>query len=134
VPAVIGLPLPLVPGARLELQGTCNRCGQCCTAERNGRLHICEHLLAKIEGGRVKRLGMPEASLCAIYEQRHAGMPPITVTMKDERGIGRFQAQCFKDTWQEDYVIADRGIGKGCSLTMPVTEGRLVAFTPDRRA
>jgi hypothetical protein len=125
------LPIPLVPGARLELQGECNRCGQCCTSDHGGQRLVCEHLRAEIEGGRVKPLGTPMASRCRIYAMRWSGM---SIRMKDQHGEVRQLAQCFKDTWQEDYVIADRGIGKGCSLSMRVTEGRLVAFTPDRRA
>lgn len=41
-------------------------------------------------------------------------------------------SRCWKDTWQEDHAIA-RHIGAGCSLTIPVTEGQLVSFTPATR-
>ena len=120
-------PLPLLPGVRLDLQGTCNRCGLCCVAEHDGRRVVCEHLDAMLP---VRPLGLPEASTCRVYEHRRSGMQ---IAMKDAQGNVRLIARCFKNTWQEDHVIADRGNGKGCSLTLPLHQGQLVAFTPAPR-
>lgn len=125
--------LPLIPGVRLELQGACNRCGLCCTAEHEGRRLVCEYLRAELEGGAVKPLGAPMASRCRVYEYRHP-LRPLHIRLLDARGIARLEGQCHKDAWQEDAVIAERGLGQGCSLTLPVSQGQLVAFTPDRRA
>ncbi len=121
--------LPLIPGARLELQGECNRCGLCCTAEHEGQRVVCEYLVAEIP---VQPLGTPMASRCRAYEYRHR-LRPLRIRLLDGHGVMRREAQCFKDTWQEDYVIADRGLGKGCSLTLPVHQGALVNFKPARR-
>lgn len=121
--------LPLLPGIRIELAGMCNRCGLCCTADHEGKRVVCEYLRAEFP---VKPLGTPEASRCRAYEYRSQARP-LQIRLLDAQGVARLTAQCFKDTWQEDYVIADRGIGQGCSLTIPVTEGQLVSFTPARR-
>lgn len=120
----------MLPHARLDLEGTCNRCGLCCTAEVDGRRLVCEFLRAEWP---VKPLGAPEASRCSIYERRQAGQHPLPVRLLDGRGEPRKLAHCFKDTWQEDQVIAERGLGRGCSLRLPVAEGRLMAFTPSGR-
>lgn len=119
--------MPLLPGARLDLVGTCNRCGLCCVADHQGQRLVCEHLRAELP---VRPLGVPESSRCQVYEQRRSGM---TIKMLDGEGITRLVARCYTDTWQEDLVIAERGIGKGCSLHIPVSEGQLVKFEPARR-
>lgn len=124
------LTLPLIAGARLELEGTCNRCGLCCTAEHKGQRLVCEYLLAEMPP---QPLGSPMASKCRVYESRDTRFP-LRIMLLDAHGEPQLKAQCFKDAWQEDHVIADRGLGKGCSLTIPVMEAQLVSFTPDRRA
>lgn len=118
------LPLPLIPGARLELQGTCNQCGLCCTVETPAGRVVCEHLEAYTIGGHVKPLGHPLASRCRVYAQRRSGMQ---IAMKDAQGHVRLIGRCFKNTWQEDQAIAPY-VGLGCSLTIPVMEGQLVKF------
>ena len=100
---------------RLPLLGTCNQCGLCCTAEVNGQLVVCQHLKAVIAGGRVKPLGTPEASRCGVYERRVDGM---RIAMVNGRGEAVIEATCCKDSWSEDQVILERGLGRGCSLTL----------------
>lgn len=125
---LVGHP-PLVPGARFDFMGTCNRCGLCCTADRDGQRLVCEHLRAEKP---VKPLGQPEASRCAVYEYRHQ-LRPLKIRLLNGSGVAMAEALCFKDTWQEDHVIADRGIGQGCSLTIPIHRGQLVKFEPAKR-
>ena len=88
-----------------------------------GRRLICEHLDAQLENGRVKPLGTPEASSCRVYAQRVDGM---TVRMLDANGEARLQGPCGKDSAQEDHMIAQTGLGKGCSLTLAVYQGQFV--------
>lgn len=121
---------PLLPGVRLDLEGTCNQCGLCCVLDEGGQRLVCEHLDAVVAGGHVLPLGTPMASRCHVYAQRRNGMQ---IAMRDASGTVRTISRCFHNTWQEDHAIAERGLGRGCSLTMPVTEGELVAFTPSRR-
>lgn len=113
--------IPVIAGARLELEGTCNRCGLCCVAEVEGLRVVCEHLEAVIP---VRPLGHPEASKCRVYEQRRSGMH---IAMKDAQGNIKLIGRCFKNTWQEDQAVAPH-IGRGCSLTVKVHQGQLVAF------
>ena len=113
----------LPPWARLPLVGTCNRCGLCCSIEHNGQRLICEHLDAQLDGKRVKPLGTAEASSCRVYAQRVDGM---TVRMLNGRGEAILQGPCGKDSPQEDHMIAQTGLGKGCSLTLAVTQGQFV--------
>lgn len=127
------LALPPLHGARLELQGTCNQCGLCCTMEHEGQRLVCEYLDAMVSGGRVPPLGTSLASQCRVYESRDRRWP-LRIRLKDGAGVVQRTGRCFKDTWQEDQAIAERGIGRGCSLTLPVTEGELVTFTADGRA
>lgn len=118
-----------LPPIRLDLRGECNRCGLCCVVEHptHGTL-VCEHLRVTVP---VQPLGHPLSTRCGVYAQRVSGM---VIHMRDGAGVGRQLARCFKDTWQEDHVILARGIGRGCSLTLPVAEGQLVAFTPAKGA
>lgn len=123
--------LPFIPGARLELEGQCNRCGLCCVAEVDGLRLVCEHLRAEVEGGQVKPLGTPMASRCNAYEYRSQARP-LEIRMLDGQGQARMVARCYKDTWQEDHTIAPH-IGRGCSLTLTVHEGQLVKFQEAKR-
>lgn len=125
----MNLPLPLIPGARLDLQGTCNQCGLCCTVETPSGRVVCEHLDAYTIGGHVKPLGHPLASRCRVYAQRRSGMQ---IAMKDGQGNVRLIARCFKNTWQEDQAIVPH-VGRGCSLSIPVMQGQLVKFERSAR-
>ncbi len=114
---------PLIPHARLELEGTCNRCGACCAMDTaEGKRVVCEYLRAEFP---VQPLGTPMASRCGAYEYR-SPLRPLQVRMLDAQGTVKLVGQCFKDTWQEDHAIAERGIGKGCSLTLKVHQGVFV--------
>jgi len=75
-------------------------------------------------------LGTPEASWCGVYERRVDGM---SVRMLDASGTARLVGPCGKDSAQEDHMILDSGIGKGCSLTLKIHRGELVSFTPSAR-
>lgn len=124
------LPLPVLPQhARLELEGECNRCGLCCSIVHEGKRLVCEHLQAVVYGGAVRPIGSPEASRCKVYEQRVDGM---TVRMLDASGTVRLVGPCGKDSAQEDHMILDSGIGKGCSLTLKVHRGELTDFRPTK--
>jgi hypothetical protein len=125
-----GLLVGTLPPARLDLVGTCNRCGLCCTTVVDGKRLVCEYLRADWP---VKPLGMPEASRCSVYERRRGGQHPLPIRLLDARGTPRQLGQCFKDAWQEDQAIAERGLERGCSLRLPTSEGRLMDFTPHRR-
>jgi hypothetical protein len=114
---------------RLELEGTCNRCGLCCAVMHEGRRLVCEHLRARVTDNRMPLLGAPEASWCGVYEQRVDGM---LVRMLDASGTARLVGPCGKDSAQEDHMILETGIGKGCSLTLKIHRGELVNFTPSR--
>lgn len=113
--------LPVIPGARLELVGTCNRCGLCCVTQHEGKRVVCEYLVAEFP---VKPLGHPEASRCRAYEYRHP-LRPLGIRMLDAQGMVKLVGQCFKDTWQEDQAIAPH-LGQGCSLTLKVHQGHLI--------
>jgi len=121
---------PVQRRAPIAWMGTCNQCGLCCTVEVKGEVlrgakagaHVlreatytlvCEHLRAKIHGGRVLPLGSPDASACAVYERRVDGME---IKMLDHTGTPRMIGQCRKNHWLEDERIIARGLGKGCSL------------------
>jgi hypothetical protein len=97
-------------------------------AEVDGRRVVCEYLVAEFP---VQPLGTPMASRCRAYEYRHPSRP-LEIRMLDAQGAAKLVGRCFKDTWQEDHAIAERGIGKGCSLTLKVHEGQLAAFTPSK--
>lgn len=124
----LALPLlgPLHAGTRLDLQGECNRCGLCCVRDHQGRRVVCEHLRAELP---VRPLGHPASSRCAAYEHRRPGAP-LPIRLRDGEGVTRLTGWCHKDAWQEDHTIAELGIGRGCSLTLPVAVGQLVDFTP----
>jgi hypothetical protein len=119
----------MMPGLRLELQGTCNRCGLCCVMQHEGQQLVCEHLKAVVTKNGVQLLGTPDASWCGVYERRVSGMP---IRMRDASGTTRRVLACYHNTWEEDQVIAERGLGKGCSLSVPVVEGTLTKFERSR--
>lgn len=101
---------------RLALRGNCNRCGLCCVLETPAGRVVCEHLRANSP---IQPLGSRMASHCAIYERRQSGM---AIRMLNARGEVAAMSQCFVDTWQEDYAIAQR-IGQGCSYTLGGSDG-----------
>lgn len=110
-----GKPFP----QRLAWTGACNQCGLCCTldVQHNGRpMRLsCEHLRVYLSGGVLLPLGHPQATTCAVYEQRVDGMP---IKMLDATGTPRMEGECRKNHWLEDERILARGVGKGCSLRL----------------
>lgn len=92
------------------LSGACNRCGLCCTAESEGRLLVCEFLSWP------GTIGQSWATRCRVYEARVDGLP---IRMLDATtGAFVVDATCAKDSAVEELVIIQRGIGRGCSLTV----------------
>lgn len=61
----------------MPISGYCNRCGVCCTLERNNRTYRCEHLIV------VTEIGKPNGSLCGVHDARTHGMP---ITLKADDG------------------------------------------------
>ena len=49
--------------------GSCNCCGACCSRTIEGKEYACEHLI------RLKPIGEPNATLCAVHDSRYSGMP-----------------------------------------------------------
>jgi hypothetical protein len=97
------------------LSGDCNRCGLCCTTEVNGHVFVCQYLRAEIDAAyKTKPLGTPGASRCGAYENRRDGMP---ITLRNFAG-DTIHAQCGKNSWAETKTILERGIGRGCSMTV----------------
>lgn len=95
------------PKAELKLEGTCNRCGLCCTVEKGGGVTLyCHNLQMNTY------LGLPGATTCRMYGNRYPGMP-IMLNAKD----GQFVAMgaCAHGSAMDAEVIAS-WIGKGCSL------------------
>lgn len=77
---------------------------------------LCEHLRAIVRPvSGAAPLGAPEASRCAVYEQRVDGM---AITLMDGGGVCRMVGVCGKDSAIEGERILARGIGRGCSLTV----------------
>lgn len=92
--------LPVIQPTRL--QGTCNRCGLCCTP--NGlRCHYLE-----IEA----KIGEPYASRCKVYKTRFPGM---TIFLLSGSGVVEAVGACTHGSPEDDKVIRPF-IGKGCSL------------------
>lgn len=116
---------------RLTWTGACNRCGQCCTVtvkhnDRPMRL-VCEHLRVYLSGGQPLPLGHPEATTCAVYEQRVSGMP---IKMLDATGTPRMVGECHHNDWLEDQRILVH-LGRGCSLQLAApAEVPLGTFIP----
>lgn len=65
---MVGYATPRLPGD-VRLTGYCNRCGACCTLDRDGETYFCEHLI------RLKPLGEENATLCAVHDARTSLMP-----------------------------------------------------------
>lgn len=112
----------------LRLEGECNRCGLCCTAETDtGETVYCEHLRfmpvqSLLPGMPAEMsLGQPGATHCSIYADRVDGMP---IRMLNAKGEFRIMGNCFTlvgepdaNSPRETQVILSRGVGRGCSLT-----------------
>jgi hypothetical protein len=91
----------------VTLEGECNKCGLCCTAQKGGVWLFCTHLLV------AGQLGTEGATRCLAYEHRYDGMP---ILMRTADGKEQVFARCHKDSAEETAVIVQKGIGKGCSL------------------
>lgn len=85
----------------MQLEGDCNRCGQCCTI--NG--YVCINLQIDTT------LGEPQSTRCMAYDVRFDGMPIIARNSDGHR----IQGVCRKDSPQEAEII-QQWIGRGCSL------------------
>lgn len=86
----------------MKLEGQCNRCGLCCTADG----FTCINLQIDTT------LGEPGATRCMAYDVRFDGMPIVGRNAEGQRRTG----VCRKDSAEETALIV-RFIGKGCSLT-----------------
>ena len=71
---------------------------------------MCEHLTI------IGPIGTPHATLCAMYLLRYDGMPVNGINKYTGRVV--LHSVCHKDSPGEVKTIVDRGIGKGCSLTL----------------
>lgn len=91
--------------AQPKLIGLCNQCGHCCMV---GELR-CENLIL------TGTPGEPMASACSIYTTRYPGMP---ILMFDKQGRIGAEMMCGVGMPAETDAILERGIGKGCSLTV----------------
>jgi hypothetical protein len=98
-----------VPLAGLQLVGECHRCGLCCA---DGWTR-CEHLLG------VRPIGTPQATVCAVYAGRHDGLP---IRMVGSSGAVARAGLCAKDSPAEAFCILARGVGRGCSLVLALTD------------
>ena len=102
---------------RLTLEGECSRCGLCCSFTQDGQRLFCEYLDINDD------LGQPMATSCRIWSDRTVNMP---IRMINEHGdiIRDIDAgtTCCSGTPNETRIILDRGIGRGCSLTVRLTE------------
>ena len=92
------------------LQGECNRCGLCCAGTWNGRPWRCANL--KMVGP----MGEPYATMCEVYTERYDAMPITGVDMETGAVIG--WGHCYLNSRTEDLAIIQKGVGKGCSLTL----------------
>ena len=61
----------------------------------------------------VGELSNPNASRCAVYKNRTPGMAIMMLT--PEGTVGAIGV-CAHGTPQDDVVIIEKGIGKGCSM------------------
>ncbi len=91
----------------IRLVGECNRCGICCVNQEGTDRFICENL-------EMTNLGQPNGTRCTVYDKRYNGMP-ILMYADDGRWV---RSLCMKDSAEESQIILDKGIGKGCSLTV----------------
>ena len=95
---------------RFRLDGACNLCGLCCLDEYQGRPTRCEHLSV------VGEPGEPNATICTVHDRR---LPGMSIRMVDRvTGEPVADGLCQHTTPDEVTLIRERGIGKGCSLTL----------------
>ena len=93
------------------LQGECNRCGLCCSGTvPDGRSYVCANLEV------VGPLGTPFATRCKVYAERVDGM--LIVGVEPVTGAIVGTGFCYLNSRQEDLAIINKGIGRGCSLTL----------------
>lgn len=98
------------PGTQMKFSGECNRCGLCCLSTgRDGEALRCKNLVVRTI------VGKPDATRCAVYDRRFDGME---IEMLDAAGNLKSIAICAKGSAEEDLVIFEHGIGRGCSLTI----------------
>ena len=90
----------------VTLTGECNQCGRCC---EYGDI-VCQYL--DIHG----EIGSNHATSCKVYLLRYNGMPVNGINRYTGRVV--LHSVCYKDSPGEVKTIVDRGIGKGCSLTL----------------
>ena len=103
------------------LEGTCNRCGLCCVGVApDGRPWHCGNLI------RLGPISHPFATLCAVYDQRVDAMPIEPLDDETGRVIGT--ALCFLNSRTEDLAIIEKGVGRGCSLTIKPDKIRRVSY------
>lgn len=108
--------------SRYRLEGDCNLCGLCCCDDFAGRPTRCEHLLV------VGETGQPQATICTVHAARQPGM---TIRMLDRlTGEPLALGLCQHTTPDEVALIRERGIGKGCSMTLVE---QFVPLTRERR-
>ena len=92
------------------LVGDCNRCGVCCEVESYGMTLRCENL--EVHGS----IGQPWVSRCRAYQTRYDGMPIQLYDIRTGRLIRN--SICAHNSRAETEAILDRGIGRGCSLSV----------------
>lgn len=95
-------------GLLMALKGDCNRCGLCC---RSGDFR-CINLIVTGEPGQ------PFATKCGVHSRRYDGLPIVMVNSEGKIHEGDFY--CAHGSPKETETIIERGIGKGCSLTLEV--------------
>ena len=90
----------------MKLVGLCNQCGLCCI---DGDLS-CIHLEV------IDEIGKPKATYCKIYNKR---TPQMIIFLVNKQGVIESIGNCtFANPEVEMKEIMEKGIGKGCSLTV----------------
>ena len=92
----------------MKLKGKCNFCGLCCFSASGAK---CENLQI------VLLAGVPNGTVCTAYDKRYDGMP-IRMLRPDGSEAEPGLHVCAKDSLAETLAIAEKGIGRGCSLTI----------------
>jgi hypothetical protein len=90
----------------VRLKGFCNRCGLCCTEEKDGVTYRCLNLIVR------GPLAAPSASMCGVYDQRRYGMAITMVSAAGKTLGGNFV--CIHGGAEEPEHMA-QFIGRGCS-------------------